>query len=92
MILVMYDISNVKTQGRVRKYLKKYGTALQYSVYEIHNTPSQIAKICREIELITRKLLKGNDSLVIIPISDSQLTQCIFLGGGGFDVDTFLEI
>jgi CRISPR-associated endonuclease Cas2 len=92
MILVMYDISSIKTQSKVRKYLKKYGRAIQYSVYEIHNTTTITQKIISELTQITKNQLKASDSIIIIPITDAQLDKAILLGSGGFDTGTYIEI
>jgi CRISPR-associated endonuclease Cas2 len=92
MILVFYDISNIKTQGRVRKYLKKYGRAIQYSVYEIHHTTTMLRTITSELTQMAKKYLKIGDSIIIVPITESQLNKCVVLGDNGFDIQTFLEI
>ena len=43
MLLVSYDISDDKLRTHFAKFLSKYGYRLQYSIFEISNSP----KICK---------------------------------------------
>ncbi len=65
MLLVSYDFANDKTRAKFSKFLKKFGRKLQYSVYEIKNSPRVLNKILNEIELSYKKYFKGTDSILI---------------------------
>jgi len=88
----MYDISNTKTQNSLRKYLKKYGTALQYSVYEIHGEISLLKSIIHNITTKYSLELANNDTIVILPITKSVLNKTIFVGNGNYDDSSYMVI
>ena len=50
MIVVSYDISDDKLRTRFSKYLSKFGHRLQYSVFEIDNSPRIIDNIITDIK------------------------------------------
>jgi len=52
MYVVAYDISDDRRRTRVFKALKRYGTAVQESVFECHLTTDQFLKMKRDIELV----------------------------------------
>lgn len=65
MLLVSYDFTDDKTRARFAKFLKKFGRKMQYSVYEIKNSPRVLRKILNEIELTYAKYFKSTDSILI---------------------------
>jgi CRISPR-associated endonuclease Cas2 len=91
-ILVCYDISNIKVQAKVRKYLKKYGMAIQYSMYEISLSGPEMRQIISEIKYRYTKLLKSNDSIIILPISSTQVRKTVFIGKNSFNLQSFVEL
>jgi len=72
MLLISYDFSNDKVRTSFSKFLEKFGRRLQYSVFEIHNSPRVLQNILNEIELVYKKRFTGSDSIIIIPICDGD--------------------
>ena len=50
MLLVSYDISDDKLRTHFAKFLSKYGYRLQYSIFEISNSPKILENVKSEIE------------------------------------------
>ncbi|HRP90007.1 MAG TPA: CRISPR-associated endonuclease Cas2 [Edaphocola sp.] len=69
MLLVSYDISNDKLRSKFSKFLMKYGGRLQYSVYEIKNSPRVIENIKTKIENYFAKSFEQSDSVIIFVLS-----------------------
>lgn len=68
MFIVSYDIENDRTRTKFSKFLKQYGRRLQYSVYEIKNSPRILSNIKSEVELKYKKAFTNNDSVIIYGI------------------------
>lgn len=68
MILVSYDFVEDKTRTQFSTFLKKFGRRIQYSVFEIRNSPRVLTNIMKEIELVYKKKFTNSDSIVIFPI------------------------
>ncbi|PSO43268.1 CRISPR-associated endonuclease Cas2 [Candidatus Saccharibacteria bacterium QS_5_54_17] len=68
MIIIAYDFSSNKTRAQFAKFLKKYGRKIQYSVYEVNNSPRVLQNIMTEIELKYKKRFKGSDSILIFQL------------------------
>lgn len=71
MLIVSYDFTDNYIRGRFSKFLKKFGGKIQYSVYEIKNSPRILQNILDEIELSYKKDFSGADSVLIFPICES---------------------
>ena len=69
MLLVSYDISNDKLRSKFSKFLMKYVGRLQYSVYEIKNSPRVIENIKTKIENYFAKSFEQSDSVIIFVLS-----------------------
>ena len=65
MLIVSYDFANDRTRSKFAKFLLKYGRRIQYSVYEIKNSPRVLQNILNEIELKYKKSFTGADSIII---------------------------
>ncbi|MGH9845965.1 MAG: CRISPR-associated endonuclease Cas2 [Blastocatellia bacterium] len=52
MFVVAYDISNDRRRTRLFKRLKRYGMAVQESVFECHLTADQFLKMRMDIEAV----------------------------------------
>ncbi len=74
MLLVVYDIQNDKIRTRFAKCLKAYGRRVQYSVFEIKNSPRILNNLCTDIEVKFERLFKQGDSVLIYNIGD---TNCV---------------
>jgi len=70
MIIVSYDFENDIKRNKFSKFLRKYGRKVQYSVYEIKNSPRVLQNILSEIELKYKKDFTGSDSVLIFYICE----------------------
>lgn len=70
MFLVMYDIENDKTRTHFAKILTKYGTRLQYSVFQIKNSQRLLDNLKIEITKRFSHRFKQCDSVYIFHIPD----------------------
>ncbi|MCI0555223.1 MAG: CRISPR-associated endonuclease Cas2 [Anaerolineae bacterium] len=52
MHVIAYDISDDRRRTRLFKTLKRYGTAVQESVFECHLTADQFVKMRQAIEVV----------------------------------------
>lgn len=71
LVLISYDISNDKLRTRFNKFIRKYGGKLQFSVYEIDNSPTILDNIVTEITTNFEKKFSEEDSIIIINLSKS---------------------
>ena len=69
MIIISYDIKSNKLRARFAKFIKKYGHRLQYSVFEIDNSPKIIDNIACEITNVFEQSFEQTDSVMIIETS-----------------------
>lgn len=69
MLIVTYDISNDKIRTRFSKFLEKFGYRLQYSVFQIRNSPRLLNNIIAEIEGNFEKEFGQEDSIIIFNLS-----------------------
>jgi CRISPR-associated protein Cas2 len=71
MLFISYDFDDDRKRARFAKFLKKFGRKIQYSVYEIKNSPRVLQNILSEIELKYKKDFSGSDSILIFYICES---------------------
>lgn len=71
MIIVSYDISNDKLRARFSKYLSRFGHRLQYSVFEIDNSPRIVDNIVNDLKNKYEKSFGQEDSVIIFKLSSS---------------------
>jgi CRISPR-associated protein Cas2 len=69
MLIVAYDISNNKLRTRFSKFLSKFGYRLQYSVFEIKNSPRILNIVEAEIKADFEKKFKQTDTIMIFRLS-----------------------
>jgi CRISPR-associated protein Cas2 len=69
MLIVAYDISDDKTRTKFSKYLSKFGGRLQYSIFEIKNSPRLLAQVKIKIESYFMKQFCETDSVIIFDLS-----------------------
>lgn len=72
MYLVLYDIENDKLRTRFSKFLDKYGRRLQYSVFEIKNSPRILDNVKADIVNKFEDKFDQGDSVLIFAIPDSS--------------------
>ena len=68
-ILLSYDISDDKKRTRFAKYISKFGHRIQYSVFEIENSPRIINNILTDIENKFSKQFDQRDSIYIFKLN-----------------------
>ena len=71
MLLAIYDIQNDKLRTQLSNFLKQFGRRIQYSVFEIKNSPRVIENIKTEINSNFEKRFSQADSVLIFQIPDS---------------------
>lgn len=71
MIIISYDIANDKLRTKFSKYLLRFGHRIQYSVYEIDNSPKILKNIISDIENRYKKSFGQMDSVYIFNLSAS---------------------
>lgn len=71
MIVISYDISDDKLRTKFAKYLSRFGHRLQYSVFEIDNSPKVINNIVTDIKNNYEKRFSQSDSVIIFKLSAS---------------------
>ncbi len=70
MLIISYDISDNKNRTKFSKFLSKYGMRLQYSVFQIRNSPTLLKNITYTIENTFKKYFTESDSVVIFQLSE----------------------
>ena len=65
MLIVSYDFADDKVRTQFSTYLKQYGRRLQYSVYEIKNSPRILKNVLKEVELRYKPRFTNSDSVLI---------------------------
>ena len=68
MLIISYDFSNDKTRRQFSKFLEKFGHRIQYSVFEIKDSPRVLQNILISIELKYKKKFTGSDSILIFQL------------------------
>jgi CRISPR-associated protein Cas2 len=88
--IICYDFSDDKARTRLVKILSKYGTRVQYSVFEFKLDKKTWAKLIHTLH--DKKFLNGNHNIIIIPITDSVYRKIAYLGNVfmAFDYDTMI--
>lgn len=71
MIIISYDISNNKKRAKFNKYIRKFGYMLQYSVYEIENSPRILNNILADLNNKWLKEFDQTDSVYVFKMSTS---------------------
>ena len=75
MLIVSYDFEDDKRRGSFAKFLKKFGRRIQYSVFEIKNSPRLLRNILAEVKLKYEPQFTKRDSIVIFSICDGCLKK-----------------
>lgn len=75
MMIVSYDMSDDKLRTKFAKFLAKHGSRLQYSVFEIENSPRVLDLIHLEIKYHFEPSFSGADSVVIFRFTDREVTR-----------------
>ena len=88
--IICYDFSDDKARNRLVKILQKYGTRVQYSLFEFRLDRSTWLKLIESLH--DKKFFDGNHNIIIIPITESDHDKIIYLGNFfmAFDYDTMI--
>lgn len=78
MILISYDIQNDKLRTKFSKYIKRFGSRIQYSVYEIENCGRVLDNIISDIE--NRFMSKFSDADTVLIMKLSKTCEVIRMG------------
>ena len=73
MLLVIYDIESDKLRTKFASFLKQFGRRLQYSVFEIQNSPRILANIRVELKHNYEKFFSQSESVMIINVPDDAI-------------------
>lgn len=73
MLLIIYDIESDKLRSKLSSFLKQFGRRLQYSVFEIQNSPRLLENIRLELKHSFEKEFSQSDSVMIINIPDNAI-------------------
>lgn len=71
MIIISYDIKDNKLRTRFNKYIKRFGHRLQFSVYEIDNSPNILRNIMADITNQFERDFTQADSVMIFEMSNT---------------------
>ncbi len=71
MILISYDISDDKLRNKFSKYIKRFGHRIQFSVYEIDNSPRILDNIMSDIKHSFLSEFSESDSVLIMNLTSS---------------------
>ena len=71
MILLSYDISDNKLRTKFSRFLEKYGHRIQYSVFEIDNSPKLLENVILKIKTRFEMKFSESDSVYIFNLSAS---------------------
>ncbi len=76
MLIISYDISDDKLRTQFAKFLSKYGSRLQLSIFEIRNSDRVLDIIKVKIESQFEKRFKQCDSVIVFELSKTcEITQ-----------------
>jgi CRISPR-associated protein Cas2 len=70
MMLLSYDISKTPTRTKFAKFIQQYGHRVQYSVWQIENSPRLLRIIQKEIDGNFSKKFQKTDSVYIYRICE----------------------
>lgn len=73
--IVVYDIQDDRNRNRISKVLEKYGTRVNFSVFECLFTDSQYQKVQSTIE---EYINKRCDSVIYYPICVNCYTKIVY--------------
>ena len=71
MIIVSYDISDDKLRAKFAKNLSRFGHRIQYSVFEIDNSPRIVNNIINDLKNKYESKFSQTDSVIIFKMSSS---------------------
>lgn len=82
--VISYDVVEDKRRTKVLKFLKGYGTHVQYSVFECDLTARQLATVKRELRVL---IDRHTDSVRLYRLDADAVSRAEVLGIGRVTVD-----
>lgn len=73
MFLVIYDIASDRLRTKFSQFLTQYGCRIQFSVFEIRNSPRLLQNIRIELKTVYQKKFSQSDSVMIINVPDNAV-------------------
>ena len=73
MFLVVYDIADDKLRTKFSKFLTRFGRRIQYSVFEITNSPRILDNIRLTINNDFKRKFSQADSVLIMDVPDTAI-------------------
>jgi len=92
MIIVCYDFSDDDKRAKFSKFLKKYGSKVQYSVYTIKNSQRILDIITTEIEEKYKKDFDNTDNIYIFRVCEKCEDRIIRYGSAGHDTEDIVYL
>lgn len=80
MLFVSYDFAKDRIRTKFSKFLEKFGRRVQYSVFEVENSPRVLTNILEEIELVYKKKFENTDSILIFLVCEGCQKKAIRYG------------
>ena len=75
-IILTYDIQDNHLRNKFSKFILQYGRRLQYSVYEINNSPRILELVQEEIKSrFTKKFNQGDSVLIFKITAENQILR-----------------
>lgn len=71
-LIIAYDIAETSLRTRLSKFLQKYGTRLQFSVFQIANSPRVLGIVTESIERNFANKFSKDDSVIIFKTNFEQ--------------------
>ncbi|MCK9351405.1 MAG: CRISPR-associated endonuclease Cas2 [Candidatus Pacebacteria bacterium] len=90
MIIIAYDFTDNKVRTKFSKFINKFGKKVQYSVYEVRNSPRVLQNILKEIELTYKQLFQGSDSILIFQVCEGDKKKIVRYGYAANDNEEVL--
>lgn len=80
MLIVSYDIESDSKRTRFSKFLKKFGYRMQYSVYNVKNSPRVLQNILNEVKCKYEKNFGATDTVMVVNLCESCKKKVIKMG------------
>ena len=86
-VIVVYDISDVRKQARVRSFLKRFLIHVQFSVFEGELNPSHLVKIQQFLKHLSFE--QGEGVLIYVLRDQSKVKRLVFGEKGEINEEFF---
>ncbi|PIP56082.1 CRISPR-associated endonuclease Cas2 [candidate division WWE3 bacterium CG22_combo_CG10-13_8_21_14_all_39_12] len=87
MIIVSYDFSDDKRRAKFAKFLERFGSRIQYSVFRIKNSKRVLDTIVAEVDNEYKNQFEGTDSVVIFRVCEGCMNNIKRYGSAAYEDD-----